>query len=74
MGDSAGTTPCSGLRNDRELIPFPTVRKTPSIRGRCRFLDREIASLGSRIAIWTISLRFFSPPEKETDIDRAFEA
>jgi len=33
-------------------------------------VSSRIASFGSRIAIWKISFRFFSPPEKPTLTER----
>ena len=46
----------------RRLTPPATTRSASMSRPES--VSSRIASLGSRIAIWRISLRFFSPPEK----------
>ncbi len=46
----------------REFTPAATMRRASMSSPES--VSSRIASVGSRIAIWKISLRFFSPPEK----------
>src|SRR5574337_832429 len=50
----------SGLRS--ALTPLATMRRASMSRPES--VSSRMASLGSSTAIWKISLRFFSPPEK----------
>ena len=56
----------SGLRS--AFTPFATIRRASMSRPES--VSSKMASLGSRIAIWRISLRFFSPPENPSLTDR----
>ena len=56
----------SGLRSS--FTPLATIRRASISRPLS--VSSRIASLGSSIAIWKISLRFFSPPEKPSLTER----
>ena len=56
----------SGLRS--ALTPAATIRSASMSRPES--VSSKMASAGSRIAIWRISLRFFSPPENPSLTER----
>ena len=56
----------SGLR--MALTPSETTRKASMSRPES--VSSSTASVGSSTAMWKISLRFFSPPEKPSFTDR----
>ena len=56
----------SGLRS--ALTPFETIFSASMSRPES--VSSRIASRGSSTAIWKISLRFFSPPEKPSFTER----
>src|SRR4051794_9108850 len=56
------TTPSSGRSFRTSCTPLATTFRASM--SRPELVSSRIATSGSRIAIWRISLRFFSPPEK----------